>query len=218
MRRLAAILAAAVVVAILGLAQLILPGVAAQRLRDQLGRHGRVLDVEVSAFPAIELLWHQADHVVIRMTSYRSTGADLSRSLGQVRDADAIDASASTVTAGLLTLHDATLTKRGDRLSGTARVSESDLRTAVPFLDSVQPIASSGGQLVLRGQASLFGVSAVVDATVTTSGGVLDVTPDVPLGGLATVQLFANPHLAVTSVSAAPAADGFSVAASGRTR
>ena len=47
-----------------------LPGIAAQRLRDRLSRSGRVLEVKVEAFPAIELLWHQADRVVVRMASY----------------------------------------------------------------------------------------------------------------------------------------------------
>jgi hypothetical protein len=40
-------------------------------------------------------------------------------------------------------------------------------------------------------------------------------TPDVPLGGLATLTLFANPHLAVESVSAQPRPGGFTVAGSG---
>ena len=89
MRRLAAFGGLAAVLVLFGLAQLILPGIAEQRLRDQLGPHGTVLRVEVHAFPAIELLWHQADRVVIRMASYRSSGAELSSSLlGQVTDAD----------------------------------------------------------------------------------------------------------------------------------
>jgi hypothetical protein len=41
--------------------QLVLPGIAAQRLRDQLARNGQVLSANVHAFPAIELLWHHAE-------------------------------------------------------------------------------------------------------------------------------------------------------------
>ena len=67
MRRLILIGAGGTVVLVLVLAQLFLPGIAAQHIRDQLSAHGTVEHVEVDAFPAIELLWHQADKVVVRM-------------------------------------------------------------------------------------------------------------------------------------------------------
>ena len=70
MRRTSLIAAGVVVlvVVLLGVAQLVLPGIAASSIRDRLSRSGKVLDVQVSAFPAIELLWHQADRVVVRMS------------------------------------------------------------------------------------------------------------------------------------------------------
>ena len=57
MRRISAIAAAGVIVLLLGLSQLFLPGLAEQRVRDQLARSGQVIEVKVSAFPAIKLLW-----------------------------------------------------------------------------------------------------------------------------------------------------------------
>ena len=213
MRRLAALGIAVLVVLLLGVAQLVLPGIAAQRLRDRLARSGTVLEVTVDAFPAIKLLWHQADHVVVRMADYRSSTADLGSSLAQTGDAGTLDASAATVHAGLLTLRNATLRKRGDTLTGTAQVSEADLRAAVPFLDNVQPVAAGNGTLTLRGTATLFGVTASADATVGAQSGKLLVQPDLPFGGLATVTLFDNPHVAVESVSATPLPGGFGVAA-----
>ncbi len=216
MRRLAALGIAAVVLLVLVVAQVVLPGIAEQRLRDGLAHSGTVLEVKVEAFPAIELLWHQADHVVVRMGSYHSSTGDLGSALARTSDAGSLDASASEVHAGLLTLRDAALHKRGDTLTGTARVTETDLRAAVPFLDNVQPLASAGGVLTLRGTASLLGVTATADATVAPVNGRLLVQPDVPFGGLVTVTLFNNPHVEVTSLSAAPAPGGFTVAASGR--
>jgi LmeA-like phospholipid-binding len=213
MRRLAALGITVLVLVLLGVAQLVLPGIAAQRLRDRLAHSGTVLEVKVDAFPAIKLLWHQADHVVVRMADYRSSTADLGDSLAQTSDAGTVDASAATVHAGLLTLRNATLRKRGDTLTGTAQVSEADLRAAVPFLDNVQPVAAVNGTLTLRGTATLFGVTASADATVGAQNGKLLVQPDLPFGGLATVTLFDNPHVAVESVSAAPLAGGFGVAA-----
>ncbi len=221
MRRLALPLSAAVILLLLALAQLLLPGIATQRLRDQLARSGQVSTVEVHAFPAIKLLWHHADRVVIRMGSYSSSSAQLDASLDQLGGVGSLDASVQELTAGLLRLRDASLRVRGNTLTGTARVTESDLRAAVPFLNAVQPVAQGNGQLVLRGSATLLGVSATVDATVAATGGQVLVTPDLPdlpFGGLATVTVFSDPHLDFQSLSAAPAPDGFTVAASARLR
>src|SRR5437763_15402604 len=95
---LAIVLAAVVLVLII--AQLVLPGIAAQRLRDRLSKSGQVLDVQVSAFPAIELLWHQADRVVVRLKNYHSNPGPLSTLLDQSADTGALDASASEFDPG----------------------------------------------------------------------------------------------------------------------
>ena len=218
MRRIALwVIGALVAVLLLGVvAQLVLPGIAADRLRDRLGRSGKVLDVQVDAFPAIELLWHHADTVVVRMANYHSTPASLERTVGQVADAGKLDASAQVLQTGLLTLRDARLRKRGDELTGTATVTESDLRASLPVLDSVTPVASSQGELTLQGTATLFGVTAAVDATVRAQDGALVVSPDVPFGGLATITLFSSPSVMAEGVDAAPAPGGFAVTVSAR--
>ncbi|HEY3944927.1 MAG TPA: hypothetical protein VGL78_06860, partial [Solirubrobacteraceae bacterium] len=150
-------------------AQVVLPGLAAQRLRDRLSRSGRVLEVKVEAFPAIELLWHQADRVVVRMASYHSTPGHLGSSLAQTSDAGSLYASVQRLQTGLLTLSNATLVKRGNELVGSASVSEVNLRSAVPFVQGVTPVASGDGKLVLRGSA--LGVTA--DATLMAVNGKL---------------------------------------------
>jgi hypothetical protein len=213
MRRLVVLASAVFVLVLLAVAQLVLPGIAAQQLRDRLARSGTVMHIEVHAFPAIELLWHQADRVVIRMGRYTSSSANLGSTLRQTADVGTLDASAGVVKAGLLTLRDATLHKHGNELTGAARVTEADLRGSVPFLDNVQPVASGNGQLILHGTATLFGVSATANATVAAQNGQLIVAPDIPFGGLATVTLFSNPHVAVRDIASTPTADGFSVSA-----
>lgn len=205
-------------VVVLVVAQLVLPGIAEQQLRDRLSRSGDVEHVEIHAFPAIELLWKQADRVVVQMGSYRSGTGHLASLLSEASGVGTVDASAGTLTAGLLTVHDAVLQKRGDRVSATARVTESDLRSAVPVLQSVVPVASGGGELTLRGTASLFGVTATIDATVRAQNGEIVVTPDVPFGGFATITVFANPAVEVTAISAAPSPGGFQVSAQGLIR
>jgi hypothetical protein len=216
MRRIAALVVVALIVVVFGVAQLVLPGIATDRLHDRLARSGQVLEVQVHAFPAIKLLWHRADRVVIKVGRYRSAAGPLGNNLGETADVGSLDASAREVDVGLLTLRNAMLRKRGDTLTGSAVVTEADLRASLPVLQSLTPVASGGGQLTLRGTATLFGVSATVDATVRAENGALVVVPDVPFGGLATIRVFSNPHVAVQSVSAAPAPGGFAVTATAR--
>ena len=136
---------------LLVVAQLVLPGIAAQRVRDQLARSGQVLSVQVHAFPAIELLWHHADRVVIRLGRYRTPAGKLGSSLGQSGDVGSLDATATEVDTGLLALHDAHLAKRGNHLTASATVTDADLHAALPILQSVTPVASTVGQLVAAG-------------------------------------------------------------------
>jgi hypothetical protein len=219
MRRLLAISGTLLlVVLLLVVAQLVLPGIAAQRLRDRLARHGTVLDVQVDAFPAIELLWHHADHVVVRMATYSSSQTSLSSTLSQVSDVGSLDASASRLNTGLLIFRNASLHKRGAVLTGTATITEADLRSSLPVLDSVQPVASAGGELTVQGTATLLGVTATVDATVRPQNGALVVSPNVPFGGLATITLFSNPAIAVQGVAATPSPGGFALTANARIR
>jgi hypothetical protein len=214
-RRIAVLVAAGVVVLVLVVAQIVLPGIAARHLRDTLEKSGTVLEVKVSAFPAIKLLWHHADSVIVRMGTYRSGVGHLGSTLAGSSDAGKIDASAQQLEVGPLTLRNATLQKRGSGLTGAATVTEADLRSAVFFLDNVEPIASGNGQLTLRGTASFLGLKAAVDATVAAQNGALVVAPDVPFGGIATLTLFNNPHVKVQSVSATTVPGGFRVAAQG---
>jgi hypothetical protein len=205
-----------VVVVVLGIGQLVLPGIAAQRLSNRLARSGTVEKIEVDAFPAIELLWHRADRVVIRMRDYRSTPAALSSTLGEIGDAGTVDASIGQLATGLLTVHDAHLIKRGDTLSATATITQAELRAAFPILDAVRPVDSSDGQLTLQGTANVLGVTATVDVSVRPQNGALVASPDVPFGGLATITVFSNPAIAVEGVSASPAPDGLTVTAVSR--
>jgi len=207
-----------VIVLLLVIAQLLLPGIAAQQLRDRLARSGTVREVEVHAFPAIELLWHHADHVVVRMGRYHSDPAALSRTLTGIADAGSLDASAAELDTDLLTLRDATLTKRGSEVRASALITESDLRSALPVLDSVVPVGSSGGQLTLRGTATVLGLTAAVDIVVGPRHGALVAAPDVPFGAFATVTLFSNPRIAVQGIAASSAPGGFELTGLARLR
>jgi hypothetical protein len=215
MRRLVILAAVVIVVLVFGVGQLVLPGIAAQRVRDQLAHSGDVRSVSVHAFPAIELLWHHADRVVISMGSYRSTSGKLGSSLGQSSDVGSLQGSASEVSVGLLALRNASLAKSGNQLFGRATVTDADLRAALPILQSVTLVGSENGAVTFQGTATLFGVSATVQATARAQNGQLVVTPNVPLGGLATITVFSDPHVSVQSVSATAVPGGFSMTATG---
>ena len=208
-----ALAVAGVVLLVLVVAQLVLPGVAEQELRDQLSQSGTVLEVKVSAFPAVKLLWHHADSVVVRMARYRSGSGPLGDRLGETAGVGTLDASVQEFNSGARTLRNATLIKRGSELTGAATVLTADLRAAVPFLDNVQPIASGDGRLTLRGTASLLGLRASVNATAAAQNGALVVAPDVPFGGIATITLFDHPNVRVQSVSAVAVPGGFRISA-----
>lgn len=217
MRRITvALIAAGVVIVVLAGTQVALPRIAADHLRAQLSTSGKVIDVEVSALPAIELLWHHADNVNVRMDNYHSSTSQLSSLLDESSDVATLHASAHTLTDGLLTLHDTTLTKSGSTLTGSGKVLESDLRSAVPFLQSVTPVASSHGQLIVRGTGTFLGLTASIDALVHAQDGKLLVTAELPFGfGGFTLTLFSDPHVVIKSVSATSAPGGFALTAQG---
>ena len=218
MRRLLGLLVVLLVIVGLLVAQLLLPGIAAHRIRSQLGRYGKVQSVSVRAFPAVELLWHHADSVSVRLSSFRSDGSGLDGRLDQLSDVGTLHVSAARVTVGLLTVRDARLVKHGAALVAAARVTDADLRGVLPVLRRVTPAASSSGQLVLRGTADVLGVTISVDFSVRVSRGAIVVAPDVPFGGAVTVTAFSDPAVRVTSISAAPVSGGFTVRATGTLR
>lgn len=221
MRRAAIVLiaVAAVVAGLLVAAQLLLPGIAADRLRGRLARDGRVEHVEVHAFPAIELLWGHADRVVVRMGTARAGTGRLADLLGRTAGAGRLDASARELDVLTLRLRDARLRKRGGRLEGEATVTDADLRAALPPGFDVRPIASGGGQLVLRGSITFLGATLSADAVLLARDGKLRIAPAVPFGGFAALTVFADRRVSVEDVAArAGPGGGFVLSARGRVR
>lgn len=213
---LAIVVGIAAVLAVLALAQVLLPGLAADRVRSRLARDGIVDSVQVRAFPAIELLWGKADSVDVRLASLHAGShhaADLLASSSAAHDAFI---SIGTLTDGPLALHDVVLRKHADRLSAQAGVTDAALRAALPPGLDVAPVASGGGQLLLRAKAGLLGVGFTVDALLSARDGALVITPVVPFGGLITLNVFSDPRVAVQGVGAATAPGGFTFNARGR--
>jgi hypothetical protein len=193
-------------------AQFVLPPLAARILTDRLARDGRVVSVSVSAFPAIELLWQDADRVAVRMATYHPTVSRLGDLLAESSGVGSLDVRVGTLRTGLLTVHNADLRKRGDRLLASAEIYESDLRDAIPGLTSVIPVASGGGALQLQGTGSVLGVRATVDVTVEPVAGAIRVVPPGLLSFLQ-ITVWKDPRVHVDSVSGRPTSQGMEVAA-----
>lgn len=216
MRRAAGLFLVAAIVLVLGVGQLVLPGIAASVLRDRLAKSGHVLSVKVSAFPAIELLWHQADSVIVRMADYQSGAGHINSLLQESRNVGSLKASVGVLRSGLLTLHDVRMTKQGSQLTGSATVLDNDLRDTIPVLQSVRLLSASAGAVTLEGTGSAFGVTATVPATVEPQDGRLVVVPQTPLGGFLSFTVFGQPHVSVEGIGGMAIPGGLKVTARAR--
>jgi hypothetical protein len=217
--------ALAVVAALVGLivllvaAQLVLPSVAAQRLRDELSAHGRVTSVSVHAFPAVKLLWNKADSVTVKMSELHGDVRLSGDLLARAHDTGKLDVRIAAATVGPLAAHDVHVVEQQGRLETRASVSEAELHAALPPGLDVQPVASGGGQLLLRGSASLFGFGISADALLSAQDGKLVIQPvGVPFASLARLTVFADPRIAVEGVGASSYPGGFTFTVSARLR
>jgi hypothetical protein len=210
--RIAAAIAGGVVALLVAL-QLVLPGVAERRLRDRLEESGTVEEVDVSAFPALTLLWGRADDVTVRMGRLTASQGSFAELIARTTDSENVDATAREQRILTLRLHESRLRKRGDEIHLESSVDEADLRAALPPGFDLRPVASGDGALVFQGSARLFGQTFEGEAVVAARDGNLVLSPNVPFGGLASLTLFDDPRVEVESVGARPSPGGFTLEA-----
>jgi hypothetical protein len=214
--------AVAVVVAVIGVAQIVLPGVAERSLRSDLSRYGPVRHVDIESLPAVKLLRRRADRVQVVMDSYRSEPGghgSVADFLSDTRATGELDARVGILDAQLLTLHEVRLHKDGDALVGQARLTQRDLRDALPTVFGLRPLAATRNGIVLRASASILGRRAAVRLRVLADGGRLVVRPEgIPFGSLATITVFNDPRVYVESFGARLRGDRYRVTARGRLR
>jgi hypothetical protein len=191
---------------LLVLAQLFLPGIAANRIRSRVERYGTVRSVAVKARPAVELLWGKAESVDVKAGSLRLSKAQTAKLLGEAHGVKSLRASAESVKEGPLQLYDASLQKHGDALSGAAWASAADLKTALGEGLEVQLLHSGAGRVQLSVAGGLFGVKASVEAVAESQEGDVVVHPvGFLLEGLK-LTLLAEPDLYIEGVGASAVA------------
>jgi hypothetical protein len=222
MRR--AAIAGGVLVALLVVAQLLLPRIAERKLRSDLQRHGGNVKVDVAAFPAIKLLWHKADRVTVDVGDYRPgpprSGSSLADDLAKTKDAGKLDVHIGVLNDRLLRMHDVTLRKRGDTLVGEVRLRRSDVNAALPPQLHLSGHATAGQGIAVAGVTSVFGrrVSAKARILVDSRGRIVLKPSGSLLASLVTVPLFSDDRIAVDAIDARQTAGGFTVTARGHLR
>jgi hypothetical protein len=203
------------IVLLLVAAQIFLPGIAAQKVRERVARYGTVQSASVKAFPAIELLWEKADSATVRAGRLRMSATQAIDLLWSSRRVKNMDLGVETLTTslsglGALTLHHVSLQKRGEELHALAELSAADLRAAMPEGLEVKPLGSSGGNIEVQASGGLFGVNATVRAIVGPQEGKLVAQPQGFLfASLGRLTLFSDPRVDVQGVglSAIPGGD-----------
>jgi len=195
----------AAIVAVLVLAQVFLPGIAAERVRARVAKYGTVQSVSVSAWPAVELLWGRAGSVKVRAKDLEISPAQTAKLLSEARGVQSMSLTATSIKEGPLQLHDASLRKHGDALVGEAFAARADVQAALGKGVEVKLLRSGGGQVEVSVGGGLFGVRTSVDAIARAQEGKLVVHPlGFLLEGLK-LTLIADPDVYVEGVSASAA-------------
>jgi hypothetical protein len=222
MRR--ALIAAAVIVLVaLVAAQVLLPGIAASRLRSDLEAHASNVHVEVKAFPAIKLLFKRADRVTVDVTGYNSggegPGTSLPDLLARTKAVGKLDVHVRVLEDRLLRMQDVRLRKDGNTLVADVALRTADVDAALPARLRVSGGSDSDG-LSVAGVTSVFGTELRAQAKILVDDrGRIVLRPEgIPLASLVTVPIFSDPRIAVEAISARPTADGFAIVARGHLR
>jgi hypothetical protein len=194
------------VLLVLVLAQLLLPGIVAGRIASRLRRYGTVQSVHVSAWPAVKLLWGQADSVDVRAGSLAIGSASRAAGLlAEAHGAQSMQLSAASVRLGRVQMSDASLRKQGSALTAQALISAAAVTAALPPGVTLKLLGSSGGSVRVLAGGGLFGAGISVEALAAPSAGALVAHPVGLLLEGFRLTLFSDPHVQVQGVGAEPA-------------
>jgi hypothetical protein len=205
-----------VAILVLGVGQLVLPPLAAHIERDRLAAHGRVLSVSVSAFPAVELLFGDADTVTVHLASLHASESQLASTLSRAGGVSNLNVTINRVTSGPITVDAVRVTKRGGRFRGSGLITEAALRSAVPLLQSVTPVASHDGILTLQGTADVLVGTVTADAQVAPVDGKVVVAGTGLIGSFLHLTVWSNPRVYVESLAGIAAPTGIALTATWR--
>jgi len=200
------------------LGQLILPAIAADRIRDSLASHATGVQVSVSATPALELLFGHADRVTVhidRLYPLRKR-AKLGSLFARMAGTDDLAVSVEHAVLGGVALQHIVLTKRGAQLVGRATVTRAAIEAALPLELQIAERSPNPQTLLLSASTNVLGHTVAGTAIVTVESGRLVIAPDNPLLGFLHLTLFDDPRVDVQTLSARSDGEAYTFAATGR--
>ncbi|MGK2937717.1 MAG: LmeA family phospholipid-binding protein [Solirubrobacteraceae bacterium] len=205
--------AAGLLVAALVASQFLLPAVSERRLADELEQFGPRPDVQVSAFPAVKLLFGRADRIEIDATIARVETSSLVDELSDSGDVGELDTRIGELQIGLLRLSQVHLTKNADDVTATATITLSELQQALRLLANLRVVTNAGEGILLEGQVSVFGRTLGGQARVLADDGKLVVGLEgLPIGRLTLVD---DERVRITGVGAREVPGGYRLSIEG---
>lgn len=198
-------MSAAAVLLLLLLAQIVLPRIAAGQISSKVGRYGHVRSVDVSAWPAVELLWGHAGSVSVHADSLKMSPAQTAKLLWEARGLHDLDVDVEEASVGNLRVTGARLRKRGATLEAGASTTRAAVAAALPSGVGVSLLHSGDGQVEVAAAGGLFGLGYEVDAVASAEEGKLVVTPRGALLSAFKLTLFEDAHVHLTGLAATTA-------------
>jgi len=200
------------------LGQVLLPGIAADRIRDSLEAHATGVRVSVSADPGLELLLGHADTVTVHIDQLypRQAHGRIHSLFARVGETDNLDASIREAFVGGLAIDDIHLTKHGSLLLGRATVTTVAIDAALPLHLRIADRNPNASTLLLSGRVDIFGHKLGGTASVKAERGQLVIAPANPLLAFLHATIFDDPHVQVETISARAVPGGYTFVASGR--
>lgn len=210
-----AVAAAAVLIVLLVVAQLVLPGIAERRVRDELARIGTPSDVEVSSFPAVKLLLGQVDSLSARLESSEASADEVADLIASTEEIDRLRVSTDRIELSGLELRDAMLAKDDERLRAEASLTRQDLLALLPAGSELRSIGSEGGELLLDGSFSALGFQFSGVARASPSDGAIVLAPE-GVAGLARLTVFSDDRLRIEALDAQETGESVRLGIEGR--
>lgn len=213
-RRLAAAAAATLALAALA-SQLLIPSVAEDRLRDKLATVGAVSSVDVSATPAVKMLFGSVDRAAVEMYDASLDGAsDLDPDmLAKLDGVQEVDAEIGRLSAGPIDVDEVRLVKDGDSLEASGDMDLSAIKGLIPGVK----VSVKGGSILLDLSSSGLPLPFPVQLEIVAEDGAVVARP---LGAAAAMlppqPLLERPELSVQDLRAQVEDGRLTVAADAR--
>jgi hypothetical protein len=192
----------AAIVALVVLAQLLAPGIAAKVVRNRVEKYGSVKSVEVKAWPAVELAWGHADEVRVNAGRLKMSLGQAVSLLKEAKGVARMEMNAQSMEIEGVRLADASLKKHGNALRAQGVVSEADVKRALPEGVDMAFVKSEAGTVEVRASGGLFGVGVSVDAVAQAEEGKLVARPTGLLLSELKLTAFEDPNVYVEGVEA----------------